>query len=448
MKKSSTGNTYTSRSGKRIYVISIVILAFMFFVFGFVSWINAILIPYFKIACELTNFQSYLVAFAFYIAYFVMSVPGGLLLKKVGFKRGIMYGFFALALGALIFVPAALSRTYSIFLIGLFTMGTGLAILQTAANPYVTIIGPIERAAQRMSIMGVCNKFAGIVSPLIFAAFTLKATDSELFAALPLMDEATRSAALDELIRRVIVPYSCLSILLFGVGLFIRYSVLPEINTEDESEELTASHAGKTSVLQFPYLVLGAIAIFLHVGTQVIAIDTIIGYADSMGLDLIEAKTLPSYTLTATIIGYFIGIICIPRFISQTNALRICTITGLIFSLCILYIPGSMNFEGHNITISIWFLALLGLPNSLIYAGIWPLAIHDLGRFTKIGSSILIMGLAGNAILPLIYGRLADTIGVRQAYWVLIPCFLYLVFYALYGHKITTWKKNRKGSEG
>lgn len=432
-----------NNKSKYTYTISIIILAFMFFVFGFVSWVNAILIPYFKIACELNNFQAYFVTFAFYIAYFVMSVPGGILLKKVGFKRGIMYGFFALALGALLFVPAALVREYWIFLVGLYIMGTGLAILQTAANPYVTIIGPIEKAVQRMSIMGVCNKFAGIVSPLVFAAFTLKVTDSDLFAALPTMDEAAKNIALDELVRRVILPYSILSGLMIIVGLFIRYSVLPEIDTENESAEVAAAHGGKNHVFHFPYLVLGAIALFLHVGTQVIAIDTIIGYAGSMGLDLLEAKPFPSYTLTATIIGYIVGIFCIPRFINQTNALRVCTVTGLILSLCVLLVPGQMAYGEHTIQISICFLFLLGLPNALIYAGIWPLAIRNLGRFTKTGSSILIMGLAGNAILPLIYGKLADNIGLKQAYWVLIPCFIYLVFYAFYGHKITSWTKKK-----
>ncbi len=429
---------------RRTTIVSIAIIALVFFIIGFVSWLNAILIPYFKIACELNNFQSYLVAFAFYIAYFVMSVPAGLLLKKVGFKRGIMTGFFFLAGGALLFIPAALTRTYGIFLTGLFTMGTGMSVLQTAANPYITIIGPIERAAQRISIMGICNKFAGIVSPLIFAAVVFKATDSELFAALPNMTEAVKNAALDELIRRVILPYACLSVFLTTVGLFIRYSVLPEINTEEESKEMAESHAGKKSVLHFPYLVLGAVAIFTHCGTQVIAIDTIIGYATSWGLDLLEAKAFPSYVLTATIIGYIAGIICMPKLISQTNALRVCTVLGLLLSFCIIFLHGSVAFFGHGVDISVWFVVLLGLPNSLVYAGIWPLAIRNLGRFTKTGSSILIMGLVGNAILPTAYGRLADTIGVRQAYWLLIPCYLYLVFYAVYGHKITRWTKRKQ----
>jgi fucose permease len=282
------------------------------------------------------------------------------------------------------------------------------------------------------------------VSPLIFAAFALKVTDSELFKQLPLMDEAARSAALDILIRRVILPYSCLSVLMLGAGLLIRYSILPEINTEEESPEIIAAHGGKTHLIQFPYLIFGAVALFLHVGTQVIAIDTIIGYADSMGLDLNEAKILPSFTLTATIIGYLCGIVCIPKFFSQTTALRTCTVAGLVFSLCVLFMPGSMMFKGHEISVSIWFLALLGLPNSLIYAGIWPLAIRDLGRFTKMGSSLLIMGLAGNAILPQIYAYYADHLSVRQAYWVLIPCFIYLIFYSTYGHKITSWTKKKQ----
>ena len=432
------------KNSKSTYIVSLAILAFMFFVFGFVSWVNAILIPYFKVACELKNdLQAYLVTFAFYIAYFVMSVPGGYLLKKVGFKRGIMVGFFALSIGALLFVPAALGRTYWIFLVGLYIMGTGLAILQSAANPYVTIIGPIEKTVQRMSIMGVCNKFAGIVSPLIFAAFAVKVTDSELFKALPMMDEAAKSLALDEMIRRVILPYSLLSGLMLIVGLFIRYSVLPDIDTEHESTEVAASHAGKTRVYHFPYLVLGAFAIFFHVGTQVIAIDTVILYAESMGLDMVATKAFPSYTLTATIIGYIIGIFCIPRFINQTKALRICVVTGMILSLCVLFVPGEIMLRGSVVKTSICFLFLLGLPNALIYAGIWPLAIRNLGKFTKIGASLLVMGLVGNGILPIIYGKFADMVGRQQAYWVLIPCFIYLIYYAFHGHKITSWSKRK-----
>jgi glucose/galactose transporter len=431
-----------SSLSRRDTSISILIIGMLFFIFGFVSWVNAILIPYFKIACELTHFKAYLVTFAFYISYFVMSVPSSFLLKKIGFKKGMMIGFWAMSLGAFIFVPAALSRTYEIFLVGLFTIGAGLAILQTAANPYITVLGPKESAAQRISIMGIFNKGAGIIAPLIFAAVILKATDTDLFAQLSTMDETQRGSALDELIRRVIIPYICVGSVLFLLGLLVRFSPLPEINTENETEEVAAANADKKSIFEFPHLMLGALAIFLHVGTQVISIDTIIGYANSMGIPLLEAKSFPSYTLTATICGYIIGIITIPKFIKQVNALRICTILGLMLTLLIIFTKGEVVVLGHKTDISIWFVVMLGLANSLVWAAIWPLALDGLGKFTKIGASIMIMGLCGNAIMPLVYGYFADIIDVRHAYWVLFPCYLYLVFYAVYGHRIRRW--NRK----
>ncbi len=428
-----------SSLNKKDTIISILIIGLLFFIFGFVSWVNAILIPYFKIACELTNFQSYLVAFAFYISYFVMSVPSSYLLKSVGFKKGMMIGFWTMAIGAFIFVPAAFTRTYEIFLVGLFSLGAGLAILQTAANPYITVLGPKERAAQRISIMGICNKGAGILAPLLFAAVILKSTDGELFKQIPLMSEAERSIVLDELIRRVILPYSVVGAVLIGLGLMVFYSPLPEINTEEESEEVATSNSDKTSIFQFPHLILGAIAIFLHVGTQVIAIDTIIGYAGSMHISLMEAKAFPSYTLAATIAGYIIGIVCIPKFFSQKTALRICTTLGTVFTLLIIFSEGEITLLGHKADISIWFVVLLGLANSLIWAGIWPLALEGLGRFTKLGASLMIMGLCGNAIMPLLYGYFADIYDLRQAYWVLFPCYLFLVFYAVKGYSIRKW---------
>ena len=375
-----------------------------------------------------------------------MAIPSGILLKKVGFKRGIMYGFMLTALGAFLFVPAALVRQFEIFLIGLFSIGTGLAILQTAANPYVTIIGPIESAARRISIMGICNKFAGIISPLIFAALILKADDSELFSLIEsgTLDAITKSAMLDELIQRVIVPYAILGVLLVLAGIGIRYSILPEINTDEQNatDEKENGHNSKKSIFDFPYLILGALAIFFHVGTQVIAIDTIINYANSMGIDLLEAKVFPSYTLACTMIGYILGILIIPKYVSQTKALIICTVLGLLLSFGVVFADFNVTLFGHQANISIFLLCALGFPNALIYAGIWPLSIHGLGKFTKTGSSLLIMGLCGNAILPLIYGYFAEVYDLRIGYWILIPCFLYLIFFATKGHKINSWKRN------
>ncbi len=436
---------------KRVFYISMGILAVMYFVFGLVSWVNAILIPYFKIALELTHFQSYFVTFAFYIAYFVMAIPSGLLLNRTGYKKGIMCGFLFLSLGALIFVPAALMRQYAVFLVGLYCLGTGLAILQTAANPYVTIIGPIDSAAQRMSIMGIFNKSAGIIAPLLFAAVVFKSTDDSTFALLKAgaFSETEKNIVLQELIRRVIMPYSILAILLLLTGIGIRYSVLPEIEEkEDDSKEENnnlppVTSTSRKSLLDYPYLVFGAIAIFLHVGTQVVAIDTIINYAGSMGIGLLDAKFFPSYTLICTIIGYLLGILLIPRFVSQKVALKFCTTLGLLLSLGVVFANHSVILFGQTANISIWFLASIGFPNALIYAGIWPLSIHNLGKYTKTGSSLLIMGLSGNAILPLIYGAIGDSHGLRAGYWVLIPCFIYLVWFAFHGHTIKYWKRER-----
>ena len=237
----------------------------------------------------------------------------------------------------------------------------------------------------------------------------------------------------------MIIPYTCALTLLFILGLIVRNSPLPEIDTEHESPEVATANMDKKSIFQFPHLMLGALAIFLHVGTQGIAIDTVIGYANSMNISLLEAKVFPSYTLFATICGYILGIICIPKFIKQVNALRICTLLGTVLTLLIIYTRGQIIFLDHTADISIWFVVLLGLANSLVWPGIWPLALDGLGRFTKLGASIMIMGLCGNAILPLFYGYFADRYDLRLAYWVLFPCYLYLVFYAFYGHRLRRW---------
>lgn len=424
---------------KRDTTIGIIIVAFLFFMFGFTSWINAILIPYFKISFQLTHFESYLVAFAFYISYLIFSIPASHILKRFGFRKGMMIGFWTMSVGAFLFVPAALSMLYGLFLLGLFSIGAGLALLQTAANPYITILGPKEKAAQRFSIMGICNKGAGIIAPLLFAAVIFKATDSDLFIRLSSMGEVEKSAALHQLVSRVIIPYVCVGGLLFGLGLLIRYSPLPEIDTELETEEVAKANLGKKSIFQFPHLILGAIALFFHVGTQIISIDTIINYAGSMNIDLIKAKVFPSYTLTATICGYIIGIICIPKLFSQKQAFRFNAVLGILLTLLIIFARGRVTILGHTSDISLWFVVMLGLANSIVWPGIWVMALDGLGRFTKIGASILVMGLVGNAILPLVYGYFADIANVRSAYWVLFPCYSYLIFYGFYGYRLRSW---------
>lgn len=302
-------------------------LGCLFFIFGLVSWVNSILIPYFKIACELkSGVQTYLVTFAFYIAYLVMTVPASFLLRRTGYKKGTMIGLWTMAIGALLFWPAALTRTYGMFLLALFTIGTALAILQSVANPFVTIIGPYESAAKRISVMGICNKFAGIIAPLVFAALVIRPQDKEVMDLVEagLLDGPAKEAALDSMIRGVIVPYVVLAALLFAFGILFYKSPVQDINPDSANGSGTTGDDRK-SIWEYPYLVLGVLALFCHLGSQQISVSTIIGYAQSIGMDLETAKVFPSYTLGCILFGYLLGVFFIPRYISQQKSLVICT---------------------------------------------------------------------------------------------------------------------------
>ena len=405
---------------------SIIIIGALFFIFGFVTWLNSVLIPYLKIACELNNFQSYFVVTAFYISYLVMALPSAWILKVTGFKKGMSLGLLVMAVGALIFIPAAYTRTYQLFLLGLFVQGTGLAILQTAANPYITILGPIESAAKRISIMGICNKVAGALAPIVLGAIALKNVD-ELVEELKTMNLAEKASALNLLSERVITPYLIMMGVLILLAIFIYFSSLPEIDTEKEDETLAKTNINKKSIFQFPHLLLGALAMFLYVGVEVMAGDTVISYGASQGIPFTTAKFFTTYTLIAMIVGYIIGIYAIPRFITQEKALKVSAILGIVLGL------GAIFTNGF---ISVLLISLLGLANALVFPAIWPLAIDGLGRFTKVGASFLIMALAGGAIIPLLYGALADSLNPQTAYWILIPCYLFILYYASYGYKI------------
>lgn len=415
---------------KKAYLYPLVIIGGLFFIFGFVTWAIAVLIPYLQIACELTSIQAMLVSSAFYISYFVMAIPSGYLLKKIGYKHALTFGLVSMAVGSLLFIPAALTRVYGIFLFGLFVQGLGLSILQTAANPYVTILGPRESGARRMSIMGICNGVAGILGPLVLGSIVLEDADG-LTAALETISAAEKTVVLDELARKVIVPYLLIAALLILVALAIYFSSLPEAVEEEETEmsSETSYSASKKSIVQFPHLMLGVFTLFLYVGVEVIAGNTIIGYGSYQGIALSTAKLFTSMTLFFMLTGYVIGIIGIPKYFSQQQSLIFSALLGIIF------IIASQLTSGF---ISVLFIALLGLANSLMWPSIWPLAISDLGRFTKTGSSLLVMAISGGAVLPLIYGRLAESLNPRQAYWMVVPCYLIIALYALWGHKIRT----------
>lgn len=420
--------TVRKMSSSKNYLLSITIIGVLFFIFGFITWINGTLIPYLKIACELkTDLQSYLVATAFFIAYTVMALPASLVLKKTGYKKGMAIGLFVMSIGAFIFIPAASTRDFSLFLEGLFVIGTGLALLQTASNPYVSIIGPIESAATRISIMGICNKVAGIIAGLIFGYIALNDADP-LIKSLQSMDAATKAATLNELSGRVIVPYIIIGIALMALAIGILFSSLPDISDENSSEgAATSSTESKTSAFQFPHLMLGVLALFLYVGVEVMAGDTIISYGKSLGIELSTARFFTQGTLACMLLGYIVGISMIPKYISQAAALKYCAVLGVLFTVM------AVVTDGY---VSVAFIALLGLANSLMWPAIFPLAIEGLGKFTKTASAFLVMAIAGGAILPLIYGRLSESMGTRTAYIIMAPCYLYILFYAMKGHNV------------
>jgi glucose/galactose transporter len=368
-----------------------------------------------------------LVTFAFYISYAVMAFPSSWVLKKTGFKKGMILGLVLMAAGALIFIPAANSRTYNVFLLGLFVIGTGLALLQTACNPYVTILGPIESAAKRISIMGICNKGAGAIAPLIMGAIMLNNADA-LQAKLLTMGATQKAVELNALASKVVVPYIVIAIVLVALAVFIYFSTLPEIKAEGEDETDTSSSViNRESIFSYPYLWLGFITLFLYVGVEVLAGDTIQLYGNSLGISLDTAKNFTTYTMIGMLAGYLIGIFTIPRYISQSTALKFSAILGILFSLGAIFTSG---------TTSVFFIAILGLANALVWPAIWPLAINGLGKFTKTASALLIVGIAGGALVPRLWATLGESVGLQQAYWIMIPCYLFILYFAISGHKV------------
>ncbi|NOT74725.1 MAG: sugar MFS transporter [Cyclobacteriaceae bacterium] len=407
------------------YTSSLIIIGALFFIFGFVTWLNGTLIPFLKLACDLqSDAQALMVTFAFYMAYFFLAIPSSIILEKTGFKNGMSLGLAVIAVGALLFIPAAMGRTFYLFLTGLFVQGMGLSLLQTASNPYVSVIGPMESAASRISIMGICNKVAGAISPLVLGAIVLKGASEIEVQINTTTDPATRELLLQELSQRVILPYAIIAAVLAFLAIMIRFSNLPEIDPQNEKQ---GESNGKTSILQFPHLLLGALCIFVYVGAEVMAGDVISIYGKAIGISLDDAKNFTSYTLRSMVVGYIIGILTIPKYIKQEKALSISAVVGIVFSIAA-YIT-----TGYT---SIVFIALLGFANALMWPAIFPLAIDGLGKFTKIGSALLIMGIAGGAIIPQLYGKFSSLWGPEAAFVaIMIPCYLYILFYSVKGYK-------------
>lgn len=402
---------------------SMFVIGSLFFVFGFVTWLNNILIPYMRTSCELTTqVQGYLVTFAFYIAYFVMSIPSSFVLKKTGYSNGMALGLVVMAIGCMMFIPGAKMRSYPMFLLGLFLQGSGLSLLQTASNPYVTVIGPIESAARRMSIMGICNKVAGMIGILVLynALFGGK---EHLFESIKEMAPGPeKEAMLQQLSNGVIVPYLIMTAVLIALVLFIKTAHLPDIVEEEKTVD-----GHKTSIFSYPYMWLGVLAIFFYVGAEVIAIDTLIPYGDYYGIPTAVSHYFGVYALIALLVGYICGIIFVPKVISQRNALIIqllLSVTLVIVALCTTGL------------VSIIAIICLSFAHAIMWPAIWPLAIRDLGDHTEFASALMVMAIVGGAVMPLIYGKIADAANNHVAYALLFVSYAYILFFATVGYKI------------
>jgi len=421
------------------YIFPITIIGVLFFIFGFITWANSQLIPYLKTACELTDTESYLVGTAFFAAYFFMSIPSSYILKGAGFKKGMSIGLFIMSVGALLFIPAAEMRSYPLFLGGLFVIGTGLALLQTASNPYVTMLGPIESAAQRISIMGVCNKLAGFCAVYILGFLFLDNID-QIEASLPALTEMEKAQTLQELADKVIQPYIVIASAFALLGILLLFVRLPEpadgtdissvdISSADalSAEVSSGSSAVASNVLGHSNLVLGALAIFFYVGAEVISYDAFTTFGEALGFAKQTASKFASYTAIAMLAGYFLSIVLIPKVIRQRPALVLCAVLSIIFLLL------ALNTTGYT---AVAFFALLGLSQSAMWPIIWPLALNGLGRHTKIGSAILVMMIVGGAVILPLMGVFAEWMDSRKlGFLVMIPCWIFLIYYAVSGYK-------------
>lgn len=416
------------------YRYQITIIGILFAVFGFVTWLNSILIPFLKKSCELSDQQAYYVATAFFFAYFVMALPSSWILERLGTKKGMTLGLFIMSAGALIFIPAAEARSYGMFLSGLFVLGTGLALLQTASNPYVSVIGPIESAAKRISIMGICNKAAGIMANLLFGTLLLKNADA---IQKQLTDAAITAEAkaqlLSDLANRVVMPYSVMAFFLAIVGIVIYRSSLPDISTQasHEADGDTELSRGRTSIFQFPHTLLGALAIFTYVGAEVMAGDVITIYGKNLGFSEDTSKFFTTFGLIGLLVGYFVSIILIPKHVTQERWLAVSAVLGIVLSVVSYFASGS---------VAVGCLAAMGFSNAVMWPAIFPLGIKDLGRFTNTGSALLIMGILGGAVIPPFYGWLYERSGLgldfRAAFLaIMFVCYGYILFYAFRGSK-------------
>ena len=404
---------------------SIAIIGALFFIFGFVTWLNGPLIGFVQLAFELSVVKAFLVTFVFYLSYFVFALPASAILDRTGMKKGMALGLFVMAVGAAAFGEFTVRRWYPGALGGLFVIGSGLAVLQTASNPYISILGPIESAAQRIAVMGICNKVAGILAPIVLGALVLHGMDN-LGEQVAAADAAGKAALLDAFAARVHTPYLVMAVILAVLAVAILYSPLPDLRAE-QGEQASGKDNGD-SLFKHPHVWLGALAIFACVGAEVMAGDAIGTYGNSFGLPHDQTKFLTSATLGAMLVGYVFGFLAIPRLISQQRYLVWSAVLGTLLTI------GAFLTTGY---VSVAFVAALGFANAMMWPAIFPLAIHGLGKLIERGSALLIMGISGGAIVPQLFAVLKQHYDFQLVFLMLMaPCYLYILYFALRGHRV------------
>lgn len=403
----------------------VVTIGVLFFIFGFVTWLNGPLITFVKLAFDLDDINAFLVPMAFYLSYFFLALPSAAILRRTGMKTGMALGLIVMAAGAVLFGEFTTLRVYSGALAGLFVIGAGLALLQTASNPYVSIIGPIESGAQRIAFMGICNKFAGILAPVAFGALALNGLDAFESRVRDAATPADKDALLQAFADQVYWPYMAMAALLLLLAFAIRRSALPDVMPS--SVNPTSSDTATSGLSEFTHLWLGVICLFLYVGVEVLAGDAIGVYGASFGLPLDDTRFFTSYTLFAMLVGYVAGLLLIPRYISQERYLAASAALGIVLTLAAYLTTGFT---------SVLFIASLGFANAMMWPAIFPLAIRGLGRHTETGSALLIMAIAGGAILPYVFAIAKETLDVRTAYAAIaVPSYLYILYYGVAGYR-------------
>ncbi|HDS1587102.1 TPA: sugar MFS transporter [Stenotrophomonas maltophilia] len=406
---------------------SIAIVGVLFFLIGFFTWLNGPLITFVKLAFELSEVGAFLVLMVFYLSYFFLALPSSWILRRTGMKKGLSLSLLVMAGGAALFGEFATQRWYPGALGGLFVIGSGLALLQTAINPYISILGPIETAARRIALMGICNKIAGMLAPVLIGTVVLHGI-GDLSATVAAADEATKAQLLNEFAAKIHVPYLAMAGLLVLLAVAVLFSPLPEIkSSEANATPVAAGAAERRSIFQFPHLWLGVLCLFVYVGVEVMAGDAIGAYGHGFDLPLDQTKMFTSLTLGAMLVGYVVGLLLIPKVVSQSRYLTISAVLGVVFCL------GAWATHGY---VSVAFVALLGFANAMMWPAIFPLAIRGLGRFTETGSALLVMGIAGGAIIPQLFAVLKQHIDFQLVFVLLmVPCYLYILFYSVVGHR-------------